>query len=60
MKLNDLICKLQSINDKHCYGFEDCIVEVANGDSNILDTWQLDRVCFFEDGDNKTVILVTE
>lgn len=61
MKLNDLIGKLQNINDRYCYsGGEDCEVEIANGDCDILDTWSLIRICFFEDEGNKTVILVTE
>ena len=33
MKLNDLIGKLQNINDRYCYsGGEDCEVEISNGD----------------------------
>lgn len=56
MKLTDLINELQNIQDK--YG--DCAVAVANDCSSILDTWEIDRVCFFKDGDNQTAIIVEE
>ena len=54
MELHDLIYELQSIQDK--YG--DCVVEVANDNTSILDTWSIDRVCFFKDGGLQLAIIV--
>lgn len=56
MKLRDLIHELQSIDDK--YG--ECTVQVANDRTSILDSWEIDRVCFFKDGDNQIAIIVEE
>ena len=54
MKLFDLITELQNISDN----FGDAEVEVANDCDDILDTWTIDRVCFFKDGEIQTVIIV--
>lgn len=56
MKLSNLIFELQSIADK----FGDCEVQIANDDDNILDAWEIDRVCFFKDGENQTAIIVEQ
>lgn len=56
MTLTDLITELQSIADK----FGDCDVQVANDNNNILDTWGVDRICFFKDREFQTVIIVEE
>lgn len=56
MKLCDLICDLQTIQDK--YG--DCYVVVANDNTSILDNWDIDRVCFFQDGETQIAIIVEE
>lgn len=56
MKLLDLICELQLIQDK--YG--DCFVQVANDKTNVLDGWEIDRVCFFQDGGTQIAIIVEE
>ena len=56
MKLNDLIFELQTIQDK--YG--DCLVQVANDRTSILDAWEIDRVCFFKDGESQIAIIVEE
>lgn len=56
MTLIDLIFELQSIQDK----FGDCHVAVANDHTSILDHWEIDRVCFFKDGDNQIAIIVEE
>ena len=56
MQLSDLIVKLQNIQDE--YG--DCIVEIANDCTSVLDTWGIDRVCFFKDGDIQLAIIVEE
>lgn len=56
MLLIELIHELQSIQDK--YG--DCYVTVANDNTSILDNWDIDRVCFFQDGEIQTAIIVEE
>lgn len=56
MKLCDLINELQTIQDK--YG--DCFVAVANDRTSILDNWEIDRVCFFQDGESQYAIIVEE
>ena len=56
MTLTDLITKLQNIADK----FGDCEVKVANDCECVLDTWNIDRICFFQDGETQTVIIVEE
>ena len=53
MKLSELIYELQSIND-NC-GESD--VEVASSD-HILDSYEIDRVCFFKSGEEQRVIIV--
>ena len=55
MILSDLIFELQNMMDK----FGDCHVEIAN-DTNILDGWDVDRVCFFKDGETQKVIIVED
>ena len=55
ISLRKLIDELQEYYDKN----GDCAVETAYKDS-ILDSWCLDRVCFFKDGDQQTIILVME
>lgn len=54
MKLCDFISELQTMQDK--YG--ECEVEVASDNNDILDSWEIDRICFFKDGDKQTVIIV--
>lgn len=54
MTLTDLITELQNIADK----FGDAEVEVANDSDYILDTWGINRVCFFKDGETQSVIIV--
>lgn len=56
MYLRELIDKLQSIQDR--YG--ECLVEIANNTDNILDTWTIDRVCFFQDGSEQIAIIVED
>lgn len=56
MTLTDLITELQNMADK----FGDCSVQVANDCTSILDGWEIDRVCFFKDGEHQTVIIVEE
>lgn len=56
MTLRELITELQSIQDK--YG--ECLVEIANDGDNILDTWVVDRVCFFRDGNTQIAIIVED
>lgn len=56
MTLTDLITKLQNIADT--YG--DCSVQVANDNTSILDGWEIDRVCFFKDGETQIAIIVEE
>lgn len=56
MRLADLIFELQMIQDK----FGDCHVAVANDRTSILDNWEIDRVCFFKDGDSQIAIIVEE
>lgn len=56
MTLYDLIVELQNMADK----FGDAEVQVANDSDCILDTWEIDRVCFFKDGETQTVIIVEE
>lgn len=55
MKLHELINQLQEIQDK----FGECEAEFAHNDS-VLDTWQLDRVCFFKDGADQRAIIISE
>ena len=54
MKLCELIQALQIMDDK--YG--ECEVEVANDNDCILDSYVIDRICFFKDGENQRVIIV--
>ena len=56
MELGKLIFELQSIYDKQ----GDCFVQVANDGSAILDSWDIDRVCFFKDGETQIAIIVEE
>lgn len=56
MTLLDLIVELQSIVDK----FGDCKIQVANDRTSILDGWEIDRVCFFKDGEQQIAIIVEE
>lgn len=56
MILSDLIFELQTIMDK----FGDSDVKIANDNNDILDTWSIDRICLFKDGENQTVIIVEE
>lgn len=56
MTLTDLITELQSIADR----FGDCSVQVANDNTSILDAWEIDRVCFFKDGETQIAIIVEE
>ena len=56
MTLCDLITALQNMADK----FGDCSVQIANDRTSILDAWDIDRVCFFKDGEYQTVIIVEE
>lgn len=56
MTLIELITELQNIADR----FGDCDVQIANNNDNILDTWGVDRVCFFKDREFQTVIIVEE
>lgn len=56
MTLTDLISKLQNIADR----FGDCSVQVANDRTSLLDGWDIDRVCFFEDGETQIAIIVEE
>ena len=53
MKLSDLIFELQSMYDK----FGDCSIGVAD-DCDILDTYNVNRICFFKDGEEQIVIIV--
>ncbi len=56
MTLCDLITELQNIADR----FGDCSVQVANDNTSILDGWEIDRVCFFKDGEHQIAIIVEE
>lgn len=56
MQLADLINELQTMHDK--YG--DCTVAIANDRTSVLDLWYIDRVCFFKDGEEQTVIIVED
>ncbi len=56
LTLTDLITELQNMADK----FGDCSVQVANDCTSILDGWEIDRVCFFKDGEHQTVIIVED
>lgn len=56
MTLCDLINKLQNIADR----FGDCTVQIANDRNSLLDGWDIDRVCFFEDGNFQAAIIVEE
>lgn len=54
MTLTNLITELQGIADR----FGDCDVHIANTDTNILVGYAIDRICFFKDGEQQTVIIV--
>lgn len=56
MTLTELITELQSIADR----FGDCDVQVANDRDDVLDGYEIDRVCLFKDGQYQTVIIVEE
>lgn len=56
MTLTELITELQSIADR----FGDCSVQVANDRTSVLDGWEIDRVCFFKDGEHQIAIIVEE
>lgn len=56
MTLNNLITELQKIEDT----FGDCAVQVANDRTSVLDGWDIDRVCFFKDGEHQIAIIVEE
>ena len=56
MTLFDLIYELQKIEDK----FGDCSVQVANDRTSLLDACEIDRVCFFQDGEHQIAIIVEE
>ncbi len=56
MTVYDLIVELQNIADR----FGDCSVQVANDRTSILDGWEIDRVCFFKDGEHQIAIIVEE
>lgn len=56
MTLTNLITELQNIADK----FGDCSVQIANDRTSILDGWDIDRVCFFKDGEQQIAIIVEE
>lgn len=56
MKLCHLVQELQTMNDK--YG--ECEVEIANDNTDILDSYTIDRICFFKDGENQRVIIVEQ
>lgn len=56
MTLCDLITELQNMVDK----FGDCSIQIANDRTSILDAWEIDRVCFFKDGEYQTVIIVED
>lgn len=56
MRLCDLITELQNIADR----FGDCSVQVANDNTSVLDGWEIDRVCFFKDGEQQIAIIVEE
>lgn len=56
MTLTELITELQNIANK--YG--DCSVQIANDRTSILDAWEIDRVCFFQDGEQQIAIIVEE
>ena len=56
MKLCHLVQELQTMNDK--YG--ECEVEIANDNNDILDSYTIDRICFFKDGENQRVIIIEQ
>ena len=56
MKISDLISELQAIEDRQ----GESNVVIANDNNNILDSWEIDRVCFFKDGEHQEAILVVE
>ena len=56
MTLTELITELQNMADK----FGDCSVQIANDRTSILDGWEIDRVCFFKDGEYQFAIIVEE
>lgn len=56
MKLCDLISKLQEIQDK----FGECYVQVANDKDDVLDAYDINRVCFFKDEETQIAIIVEE
>lgn len=53
MKLSELIFELQSMYDS--YGESD--VEVADS-NDVLDSYLIDRICFFKSGEEQRVIIV--
>ena len=56
MTLTELITELQKIADR----FGDCSVQVANDRTSVLDGWEIDRVCFFKDGEHQIAIIVED
>jgi hypothetical protein len=54
MKLAELLAELQRMYDRR----GDCMVNVANNKNDILNGCEIDRVCYFEDGESKYVIIV--
>ena len=56
MTVYDLIVELQNIADK----FGDCEVGIANDKNRILDAFEIDRVCFFKDGEEQIAIIIEE
>lgn len=56
MRVYDLIWQLQNIADK----FGDCEVGIANDKNDILDVFEVDRVCFFKDGEEQVAIIVED
>ena len=56
MKISDLISELQAIEDRQ----GESIVVIASDSNEVLDTWEIDRVCFFKDGECQETILVVE
>ena len=56
MKLYELIQELQTMGDN--YG--ECQVEIAHDSENILDSFEIGKVCFFKDGDIQRAIIVEQ
>ena len=56
MKLYEVINQLQEIQDK----FGESEVEVAHDETTVLDTWGINRICFFKDGEKQTVIIIED